>query len=51
MHDYLTCWTQTFGDASGSKYARVLHMARLFMQRLRRFPNMPDYGSIRLNNA
>ena len=42
---------QNFEDASGSKKARVLNMARLYMQGLRRVPNVFDYGSICLNNA
>ena len=32
-------------------YVRALNMARLYMQRLRRVPNMSDYSWIRLNNA
>ena len=42
---------QAFEDTSGSKYARVLNMARLHMQGLRRVPNISHYGSIRFNNA
>ena len=42
---------QAFEDASGSKQARVLHMARLYKQGLRRVRNMSDYGSIHLNYA
>ena len=48
MPDHLTCSTE---DVSGSKSARVLNMALLYMQRLRGIPNMSDYVSIRLNNA
>ena len=40
-----------FEDASGSTCARVLNMARVYMQGLRRVPNMSGYGSIRFNNA
>ena len=40
---------QTFEDASGSKKARVLNMAQLYMQMLRRVPNISEYGSIRLS--
>ena len=32
-------------------YVRALNMARLYMQRLRRVPNMSEYSWIRLNNA
>ena len=49
MHYRLTCLA--FKDASGSKNIRVLNMTRLYMQGLRRVPNMSDYGSIRLSNA
>ena len=42
---------QDFKDAWGSKQARVLNMARLYMQGLRRVPNLSDYGSIRLSDA
>ena len=40
-----------FEDVSAFKQARVLFLARLYMQELRRVSNMSDYGSIRLNNA
>ena len=43
---------QTFEDALGSKYGEVLNMMpQLYMQDLCRVLNMPDYGSIRPNNA
>ena len=42
---------QAFKDASGSKYLRVLNMARFYMQGLRRVLNMSEYRSIHLNNA
>ena len=43
---------QTFEDALGSKYGKVLNMMpQLYMQDLCRVLNMPDYGSIRPNNA
>ena len=44
---------QLFEDVSGSKRPgfRILYMARLYMQRLSRVPNIPDYGSIRLSNT
>ena len=42
---------QAFEDACGSKKARVLNMARLCMQGLRRVLNMSDYGSICFKNA
>ena len=41
---------QAFVDALGSKSARVLNMARLYMQGLRRVPNMSVHGSIPLIN-
>ena len=37
-----------FEDASGSKFARVLNMARLYKEGLHRVLNMSEYG---LNNA
>ena len=38
---------QTFEDASGSKCDRVLNMARLYMQGLRRVPNiMAPYSKV-----
>ena len=37
--------------ASGSKYARILNMALLYMQGLYGVLNFPEYGSICLNNA
>ena len=40
-----------FENAFGSKWAMVLNMAQLYMQGLRRNPNMSDYGSMHLNNA
>ena len=45
MSDHLTC-SKTFGDASGSKYVRVVNMARLYMQGLHIVLNMCEYGSI-----
>ena len=42
---------QAFEDTSDSKLARVLNIGRLYMQGLRRFLNMSDYGSTRLDNA
>ena len=47
MHDNHV--QKAFEDTSGSKQARVLNMARLYMQGLRRVPNMSDYGSVCLN--
>ena len=49
MHDHLTYLTGF--DASGSKCAKVLNMARLYMQGLCKVLNMSEYGSIVLNNA
>ena len=40
---------QAYKDASGSKCARVLNMARLYMQGLCRILNMLEYDSIFLN--
>ena len=42
---------QDFEDDSGSKYARILNMAELYMQGLRRVLSMSEFGSIHLNNA
>ena len=42
---------QDFEDASGSKKSRILNMARLYVQGLRRVSIIFDYGSIWLNNA
>ena len=42
---------QAFEDASGSKKARVLNIARRYMQGLRRIPNMSSHGPICLNNT
>ena len=42
MPDHLTCLTGK---------GRVLNMGRLYVQGLRRVPNMSHYGSIHLNNA
>ena len=40
---------QVFEDASGSKEARVLNIARLYMQGLHRVLNMPEYAPTCLN--
>ena len=42
---------QDFEDASGSKWSRVPNMARLYMQELRRIPNIFNYDSICLSNS
>ena len=42
---------QDFENALGSKCARVLNMAWLYMQELHRLLDMSEYGSICLNNA
>ena len=42
---------QAFEDASGSKYARILNMAHLYMQELHIVLNMSECGSISFNNA
>ena len=49
MHGHLTFLA--FEDASCSKCARILAIARLYMQGLRRVPNMSDYGSKNFINA
>ena len=41
---------EDFEDASGSKWAAVLNMGRLFMQGLYRVLNMSEYGLTCLNN-
>ena len=42
---------QAFEDYTGSKCARVLNMARFYMQGLHRVLNMSEYGSINISNA
>ena len=49
-YDHLN-FQQDLENALGSKWAKVLNIARLYIQGLRRIPNMSDYGSIRLKNA
>ena len=49
-YDHLN-FQQDLENALGSKWAKVLNIARLYIQGLRRVPNMSDYGSIRLKNA
>ena len=50
MHDHLLC-LKAFEGAPGSEKARVLNMTWLYMQGLRRVPNMFDHDSICLDNA
>ena len=42
---------QAFEYTSGSKQASVLNVAQLYLQGLRKAPNISGYGSIRLDNA
>ena len=51
IHGHLLKILQTFEDAWASNWVRVLNMARMYTQGLRRVPNMSDYDSIRLNNV
>ena len=40
-----------FWPRPGVQQTRVLNMVQLYMQGLCKIPNIPDYGSIRLNSA
>ena len=42
---------QAFKDTSGSKSGRVLNVTRLYVQELRRVPDMFEYGFIGLKIA
>ena len=50
MYGHLICLTG-FSGLSGSKRAKVLNMAWLYMQGLHGVPKIPGIDSIRFNNA